>query len=146
MDFEKFQSFDLKGSRSLQNQNWLQPEVTAAAELYPPIVQRRFHMLSYSVVLAEGGWADEQFLFWCSSARLPINVFLPATAYQEMEITSPNPLISRKPVIFLREILFSNSGKSRSSFMDGDNDLSQKYTSLFSAMISISHRNSDKKK
>ena len=30
--------------------------------------------------------------------------------------------------------------------MDGDNDLSQIYTSLFSAMISISHRNSDKKK
>ena len=63
MDFEKFQSFDLKGLRSLQNQNWLRPEVTAAAELYPLIIQRRFHMLSYSVVLAHGGWADEQFLF-----------------------------------------------------------------------------------
>ena len=146
MDFEKFQSFDLKGSRLLQTQNWLRPEMTAAAELYPPIIQHCFHMLSYSVILAQGGWANEQFLFWCSSARLPINVFLPATAYQEMGKTSPNPLISRKPVIFLREILFPNSGKSRSSFMDGDNDLSQIYTSLFSAMILISHRNSDKKK
>ena len=55
--------FDLKGSQSLQTQNWLWPEMTAAVELYPPIVQRRFHMLSYSVILAQGGWADEQFLF-----------------------------------------------------------------------------------
>ena len=47
--------FDLKGSRSLQTQNWLWPEMTAAVELYPPIVQRRFHMLSYSVILAQGG-------------------------------------------------------------------------------------------
>ena len=147
MDFEKFQSFDLKGSRSLQTQNWLRPEMTAAAELYPPIIQHCFHMLSYSVILAQGGWADKQFLFWCSSARLPINVFLRATAYQERGKTSPNPLISCKPVIFLNEILcFQTLAKvvqvSWMAIM-----IYARYTlRFFSAMISISHRNSNKKK